>query len=146
MKKSVTNLQPWLDYFKILQSYEQKGYLDVMPDKGEAYITMSDLLSLSGTEETPEALEAFTQDAVRMTRAFTDVLRRLRAYAGWRSQEGERFLTKPFAMNVVEDATIHDPLFTMLLTSRRKWWLLGGMADDIDVIVYNEGKGGSRHG
>ena len=145
MKKSVTNLQPWLDYFKILQSYEEKGLLEVSPDKGEAYVTLPALLSLTDTEESPDAVRCFVKDAARMTRQFAGVLRILRIlriYAGWKSQQGESFLKKPFAMNVVEDALPHNPLFTMLLTSRRTWRSLWVMADDIDVITYSgEGRG-----
>ena len=138
MKKSVTNLQPWLDYFKILQSYEEKGYLEVSPDKGEAYVTMPALLSLAEVDETSEAVHAFIRDAARATRMFASILRILRIYAGWKSHEGEDFLKKPFAMNVVEDGQTPNPVFTMLLTSRRTWRSLWLTADRIDVIFYNE--------
>ena len=36
-------LQPWLDYFDMLHTYEQKGYLEVKPDKHEAFITRAAL-------------------------------------------------------------------------------------------------------
>ena len=46
MAKKKTNLQPWLDYFKMLQRYEQEGFLEIKPQEHEAYITRAALLTL----------------------------------------------------------------------------------------------------
>ncbi len=46
MTKKKTNLQPWLDYFKMLQRYEAKGFLEVKSQEHEAYITRAALLTL----------------------------------------------------------------------------------------------------
>jgi len=46
MAKKKTNLQPWLDYFKMLQRYETKGFLQMNPKEHEAYITRAALLTL----------------------------------------------------------------------------------------------------
>ena len=40
------DLTPWLDYFKMLQRYEQKGFLEIKPQEHEAYITRAALLTL----------------------------------------------------------------------------------------------------
>lgn len=54
MTKKKTNLQPWLDYFKMLQRYEAKGFLEVKPQEHEAYITRAALLTL-----VPEDVSSF---------------------------------------------------------------------------------------
>jgi len=46
MAKKRTNLQPWLDYFKMLQRYEQEGFLQMNPKEHEAYVTRAALLTL----------------------------------------------------------------------------------------------------
>lgn len=136
MKRNVTNLQPWLDYFDLLRSYERNGYLEMLPDKGEAYITQAAFFTLTGYDGDSDLIHNNTDDAIRRLRTCTALLRRMRAYAGWRSQEGKDYLAKPFAMNVVSDNRNNDPLFTMLLTRRRKWWSLWRKVDDIEVIQY----------
>ncbi len=45
-KNKHPNLTPWLDYFKMLQQYETKGFLEVKPAEHEAYITRAALLTL----------------------------------------------------------------------------------------------------
>ena len=46
MTKKHKNLQPWLDYFDMLHTYEQKGYLQMEPQKHETYVTRAALLTL----------------------------------------------------------------------------------------------------
>lgn len=118
MSKTV-NLQPWLDYFELLRTYQQKGFLEMHPDKGEAYITEAALYTLG-----------------------PDSVTRLRAYAGFLSQEGAAYLERPFAVNVVRDDEPHDMKYTFLLTVRRRWWRLWRKGDDVEVIYY----GGEEHG
>lgn len=48
------DLQPWLDYFQMLHTYEQKGFLEVKADKHEAYVTRAALLTL-----VPEVVSSF---------------------------------------------------------------------------------------
>ena len=45
-KSKHQDLQPWLDYFKMLQQYEAKGFLEIKPQEHEAYITRAALLTL----------------------------------------------------------------------------------------------------
>lgn len=54
MAKKKTNLQPWLDYFKMLRQYEAKGFLEIKPQEHEAYVTRAALLTL-----VPEDVSSF---------------------------------------------------------------------------------------
>ena len=136
MKRKFRNLQPWLDYFGMLQTYEQKGLLDVQAGKGEALVVLTALLSLScdGDDASVDL-----GDPVRLLRGWKPVLRRLRAYAGWKSCEGKVYLGRPFAMHVVGDDAPHDPVCTLLLERRRRWWSLWTMVDCVEVIDYTGG-------
>jgi hypothetical protein len=42
----------------------------------------------------------------------------------------------PFAVNVVNDASDHAPVFTIVLTTRRPWWKLWMRHDHFDIITY----------
>lgn len=132
MKKK-TNLQPWLDYFGMLQTYEEKGLLRADPGKHEAYVTEAALCTLSSAD---------TQtDGAGRLRSYGDVVRRLRAYAGWRSQEGNGYLKENFAVHVVKDDMPHDPVCTVLLERRRRWWSLFRMTDCFEVVGYDTREG-----
>lgn len=135
---NVTNLQPWLDYFGMLSSYERNRYLEILPDKGEAYITQAAFFTLTGYDDDADLIRNNTDDAIRRLRTCIALLRHLRAYACWKSQKSIEYLKSPFAMNVVGDDRNNDPLFTVLLTRRRKWWVLWRKVDDIDIIVYGQ--------
>ena len=121
------DLQPWLDYFKMLREYEQKGFLEVQTEKGEAYITQPALHAMSDGERPEKQLVAIPQTA-----------QRIRAYAAWKSQEGSDYLSKPFALHAVKDLHPHDLLYTILMIRRRKWWKLWRMTDCIEVIRYED--------
>ena len=136
MSKRV-NLQPWLDYFDMLHTYEEKGFLQTEPEKHEAYVTRGSLHTLSGEKDTPTVT---TSGNIRRVRAYAAVVRRLRAYAGWQSREGKDYLKRPFAVHLVKDEHPHDLLCTILLERRRRWWSLWMKADCFDVIEY-EGNG-----
>jgi hypothetical protein len=131
MSKKRKNLQPWLDYFKMLVTYESNGLLEMQPAKHEAYVTRP-------------ALHAMTEgdDPWRQLTSLPKTVRRLRAYAGWKSCEGKDYLKAPFAVHVVKDEKPHDLLYTVVLTPRRAWWKLWMTADRIDVIEYDNGKEG----
>lgn len=132
MSKTV-NLQPYLDYFEVLQDYIEKGYLEVYPEKGEAYVAEAVLNVLSNTDAFPQEKDLAMEGARRL-RDYTTTLRHIRAYAGWCSQEGKEYLKKPFALHVVKDMQPYDPLCTILLSVRRCWWNLWRPTDNIDVI------------
>lgn len=123
------DLQPWLDYFGMLGTYERSGFLEVTPEGGEAYITLPALLSLSATGGAADVTSPET------IRAMAATARRIRAYAGWRSHR-EGCLQRPFSLHVVRDGRPHDLLFTMVISRRRAWWRLWLPAERTDVIGY----------
>lgn len=135
MKAKVRNLQPWLDYFGMLQEYERNGYLDVMPEKGEAYVTRAALMTLAGVSlSASENGDGIDMPYVR--RAVARVVRRVRVYSGWRRQDGVAYLDRAFALHVVKEAEPHDLLYTVLLSRRRRWWKLWMKAECMDIITY----------
>lgn len=144
MKTKYRNLQPWLDYFRMLQEYERNGYLEIgRHDKAtdstvtnEAYVTRSALMTLTGVTPEPDDYPGENKTWWRMLKEIPKVMRRIRTYAGWRSQEGESFLGRPFALNVVKDDEPHDLFCTIVLTTKRRWWKLWMKTDCFDVIPY----------
>ena len=128
MTKKRRNMQPWLDYFAMLQTYVEKGFLQMEPKDHEVYITESALNALSNAD-------VQTDDARRM-RAHGDTVRRLRVYAGWKSMEGMAYMDRPFSVHVVRDDEPHDLVCTVLLANRRRWWSLWFKVDCFDVVSY----------
>lgn len=129
MKKH-TDLQPWLDYFDMLRIYEEKGFLEVMPEKHEAYVTQPALHAMSEGDNPQEQFQ----------KAIPDTAIRIRAYAAWRSQDGRQYLKHPFALHVVEAEQPHDLIYTLLLTQNRRWQNLWRNTDSIEVISYTKKK------
>ena len=121
-----TDLQPWLDYFDLLGTYERKGFLEVMPNKHEAYITQPARHALSEGDDPQE----------QISKAIPETVLRIRAYAAWKSQEGQPYLKQNFALHVVEPEHPHDLLYTLLLTQTRRWIRLWRKTDSIEVITY----------
>ena len=137
--KKYKDLGPWLRYMDMLEVNEDKGYLEVLPAKGEAYITQPALFAIAGvgfsTRELGRGVEMqHVMDSVGHTAM------RIKAYAGWKSQEGKTFLDRPFALHVVKDTEPHDLLYTLLITRRRVWWKLWRKTDRIEVITYQADK------
>lgn len=124
------NIQPWLDYFDMLRTYEEKELLNVLADKHEAYMTLPAFLSLC---------PSFSLHSSRFQRESLDLLRRIRAYAAWRSTVGTEYMTYHFALHLVKDEQPYDLLCTILLTPRRRWFSLRrllGMKEKVDIITY----------
>ena len=111
------DLQPWLDYFAMLRTFELKGFLEVKPDRHEAFVTQAALLVLLGLDES-ELAESLA-DQQRLTAAATDFLQRIRGYAGFKSLKGEVYLEANFALHIVKDDQPHDLLCTILLTKEK---------------------------
>ena len=130
------SLQPWLEYFDMLHTYEQKGYLEMKPEKHEAYITRAALYTLFPAPALPEG-EGRVAWNVRNGRATLDTALRIRGYAGWRQQEGPGYMAEPFAPPVVGEDSPHDLLCTILLTQKRRWRRLWRKTDSVEVITYN---------
>lgn len=131
-RKKHKDLQPWIDYFEMLQKYEKDGFLEMKPEAHEAYITAPAVYTIVGCD--------FNADEpnrdVRMARSVCHTARRIRTYAGWRSMHGGDYLARPFALHVVKADEPHDLLYTMVITSRRRWWKLWMWHDSVEVITY----------
>ena len=152
MSKKNKNLQPWLDYFEVLHSYEQNGLLEVLPEKHEAYVTLPALLTISGFGDAngtkgrgagrsfraPVApADLPFREIWRLGKVLKSAIRSIRTYAGWKSQHGGGYLDHSFAVHVVKDKEPHDLIYTYLITSRRRWWKLWMWHDSIEVIQYS---------
>ena len=144
MKKKAKDLQPWLDYFAMLQEYERNGYLEVgRHDKAtdedvtnEAYVTRSALMTLAGITDVDVTSLPVGEAERRLIRETPKVVRCVRTYAGWRSREGVAFLDRPFALHVVREDEPHDLLYTVVLTVRRRWWKPWTKSDRLEVVSY----------
>ena len=136
MKKKWKNLQPWIDYFQMLQEYEKKGFLEMKPEKGEAYVTRAALLTLTGAWSDTGGFPGQRKAETLLLRKLPVVIRRVRAYAAWKSRSGEKFLGRPFALNIVKEDEPHDLLHTVVLTRERRWWKLWMKTDVFDVVTY----------
>ena len=140
MAKKKTNLQPWLDYFKMLQQYEAKGFLEIKPQENEAYITRAALLTLAGID----AEDVQSAAVSPQPEALADTLSRLRAYAGWKAAAADpstishqpSYISAPFATHIVKEDYPHDLLLTLLLQQKRTWY--GRTKDTIEAIDYTE--------
>ena len=121
------NLQPWLDYFQMLQTYQEKGYLEVHADKGDAYVTQPALHAMTEGSDPEEQLKSG---------AIFETARRIRTYAAWRAAKGEEYLRQLFVVHVVEDKHPHDLIYTILLTQKRKWWCPWKMSECVEVVTY----------
>ena len=126
MSKKKVDLQPWLEYFEMLQMYEFKGLLEMAVDKHEAFVTVPALHAMSPGDNPMEQL----------TQAIPYTLRCIRTYAGYKSQQGRGYIDEPFALHVVKDEKPHDLLYTLLLSRRRRWWWPFSKADHIETITY----------
>ncbi len=131
MARKNKDLQPWLDYFDMLHTYEQRGLLELQADKHECYVTQPTLHAMTPGDNPSEQLRS---------RAIADTLRHLRTYAAFLAQQGNGYFTFPFALHVVQDEPPHDLLYTMLLTQERSWRTACRTREKIEVIDYNERK------
>lgn len=158
MTKKKTNLQPWLDYFKMLQQYEAKGFLEVKPQEHEAYVTRAALLTLAGID----AEDVQSAAVSPQPEALADTLSRLHAYAAYRwapavgqqhpadmndpdaeipvipIEELTAYFSQPFATHIVKEDYPHDLLLTLLLQQKRSWRTAWRTVDTIEVIDYTE--------
>lgn len=140
MSKKHQDLQPWIDYFQMLRTYEEKGFLQVEADKHEAYVTEPAFYTLANYDDTTEALADSSSQAIarRMT-AVRNLVRRLRIYAAWKSTGGGTgYDSYPFAVHTVKPDEPHDLLHTIVLTTSRPWWKLWMKHDHYEAIFYSE--------
>lgn len=157
-KSKHQDLTPWLDYFRMLQRYEQKGFLQMNPKEHEAYVTRAALLTLAGID----AEDVQSAAVSPQPEALADTMSRLRAYAAYRcapavgqqhpadindpatplpdipKAELTAYLSQPFATHIVKEDYPHDLLLTLLLTQKRAWY--GRRKETIEAIDYTEQK------
>lgn len=134
----VRNLQPWLDYFEMLHTYEYKGYIELSKEGGEAFVTEAALMTLSNADR-PE-FDNPKLEAVRRVRAYKDVARRIHAYTVWKLRRDYDYIKEPFALHVVMDKEPHDMMATFLITRRRRWWWPFIKMEHFDITTYGRGK------
>lgn len=135
MRKRHRDLQPWLDYFRMLQAYEEKGFLQTETEKHEAYVTQPALYTLAGCNFSAMEL-GHGLDTAHVLTSVGRLVRRLRTYAAWKSRGGTGYDSYAFAVHVVKDDEPHDLLHTIILTTRRVWWKLWMKHDHYEVIAY----------
>lgn len=126
MTKNHKDLLPWLDYFDMLQTYENKGYLELQLDKHEAYVTLPALHAMSKGEDPQEQL----RDG-----SITESVRHIQVYAAFRSTKGVMYMEPPFAIHVVHPEPPHDLLYTLLITHHESF-RTGLWRENIEVIDY----------
>ena len=158
MAKMNTNLQPLLDYFKMLQQYEAKGFLEIKPQEHEAYVTRAALLTLTGID----AVVVQPVTSSLSDEKLIDLISILRAYAAYRwvpavgqqhpvdindpdaekpvipTEKLTAYFSQPFAVHIVKEDYPHDLLLTLLLQQKRSWY--GRRKETIEVIDYTEQK------
>lgn len=127
MSKKTTNLQPWIDYFRMLQAYERQGLLLMKHDKHETYVTQAALHAMTDGDDPKEQIAS---GAILATAGH------IRSYAAWLSREGDGYMKGNFAVNVISDSGNSDPLYTILMTRRSPWWCPWKEEDHVEVITY----------
>lgn len=149
------DLQPFLNYFKMLETYIDKGFLEVIPDKREAYITRAAWMTLAEPGSPELAVQGVFGYIMYLSAAnegLKDYDATMRVDPRGPASDGPVWLTseiqkraravteklkgKSFAIHVVAEEYPHDLLNTILLSRRRAWWKPFGTAERIDVITY----------
>lgn len=125
MSKTV-DLQPWLSYFEMIRRYERAGFVEMMIDNHEAYITHASIYAITPGNDVKN----------QTPYAVIETCRRLRAYAGYLAQHGVEYLTQPFYVHIMQDDRLHDPIFTVLISQKRRWWWPWKKNECIDIIKY----------
>lgn len=83
--KSHPDLQPWLDYFQMLHTYEEHGFLQIEAEKHEAYITRAALLTLANYTFGI----VLAKDAMEKAACIYKVAHRIHAYANYLTAAAE---------------------------------------------------------
>lgn len=122
-KNKYEDLQPWFDCFRMFQTYEQHGMLEIHADKHAAYVTQPALHAMSDGDNPQKQL---------INGAVADTVRRLRFYAAWK--DGCK-LPQSFAVHVVKETEPHDLIYTVLISRHRYFWTI---KDKIEIIKYDK--------
>lgn len=133
MKEKHQNIQPWLDYFQLLKTYESRGLLEIHPDMYEAFTTAPAVCSLAENGREPKDHDA----AMRLFLSrIPAIAHRIQAYAAFKMQGGYDYMQSDFALHVVKDEPPHDALYTVILTHRRRWWWPWRKTEHVETIIY----------
>ena len=149
------DLQPYLDYFGMLESYVRSGYIEVLLSAHEAYITLPALHTLAGTDiyGTKHDTAGKILDTARHIRAYAEYLNSAEdAYkkyakaielapdtpfttAANRKDKDKRH-SSAFALHVVADRHPHDLIFSVIIERKRRWWNMWKPTDEYEIINY----------
>lgn len=125
MKKK-KNLQPWIDAFLVLRQLKNQGWLDLHEKNHEAFITLPALHAIT-KGDLPQQQKP---EHIRTT------MKLILAYAASLSAIGQEYITRPFAIHVVRDEGKNEPIYTALLSYKRKWWWPFTKSEHIEIITY----------
>ena len=151
-KSKHKDLQPWIDYFRMLQTQADKGLLLMKAGDHEAYITQPCLHAITPGDDPTAQVQSG---------AILDTARHIRAYAACINAHAEGLSTydpavvldpdaplpviptevlaayqqQPFALNVVQPDAPNDPLYTILLTQVRQFFRT---REKVEVITYDD--------
>ena len=109
-RKKHSDIGPFLDYFSMLSEYLDKGFLQIDVAKHEVFVTQPAIHAMSPGNDPAVQLRDGSIENTAL---------RIRAYAAWRSGEGNDYLNSNFAVHVVKDEEPHDLIFTLLFSQPR---------------------------
>lgn len=145
-ERSRDDVQPWLEYFDMLQRHIESGYLDVNLKSHAAYITHTALHAISGTENMVQLMEEYRKRkakrelgnlAASMWFELRTTAKRIHTYYEYLATTlSVRVSKAPFPVYVVADDYPHDLLYTILVTRRRLWWCPWRKKDVCEIITY----------
>lgn len=137
-KNKTQNLQPWLDWFDVLRVYCEKGFLEVLPEKGEAYVTEPAFYTLADIR-TPDDLKAEPGDMAKASDNLLEAVRRVKVYCDYLATATQRGVGSTFALHVVEADAPHDLRYTVVMEKRRRWWWPWRKMEEFSFVYYSDG-------
>ena len=172
------NLEPWLDYFDMLNTYVKAGYLEVFPSLAEAYITEPALMTLANVDDITLLIEGMRRNGQQLPMAkANDIWKHIRTLAGrmhvyteylHQSELGYEDYKKnakqvadypstpqsvieasenkkkiynvreTFALHVVETEYPHHLKYSIVRSSRRKWYWPFAKTSHYEIITYRK--------
>ena len=152
------NITPWLDYFEMLRTYTRNGFIEVWPQKQEAYITEPALATLAGHAADKGAMAKEILEVALRLRTFSEyintakeaykqhvrdleVAEDMTATAKTLNQASDNLRRlharhNTFALHVVEPSAPHDLRYSVLVTRKRRWFWPWSKTDIYDAITY----------
>jgi len=149
------NLEPWLAYFAMLGTYEEKGFLEMNPERNEAFITRAAFMTLTESGTPKLALKGIFGYIMFRTAAaegygdFEEILKALKENPGAEKPEretaeivkrgreiAEKVREKAVILHIVAEDKPHDLLCTVLQKRRRRWYWPWSKKDTYKAITY----------